>query len=68
MLKYLLNSSYSKVSCMNEQMKVEVQGYQILDKKVKGSGKGTSGRVYLPKEWIGRHVKVILLEPVVEEE
>jgi putative transposon-encoded protein len=53
---------------MNEQMKVEVQGYQIIDKKVKGSETETSGRVYVPKEWIGRRVKVILLEPVIEED
>lgn len=47
-------------------MKVEVQGYQILEKKVKLSG--TSGRVYVPKEWVGRRVKVVLLEPATEDE
>jgi len=51
---------------MNEQMKIEVQGYQILEKKVKASG--SSGRVYVPREWVGRRVKVILLEPAIEEE
>lgn len=50
---------------MNDQMKVEIQGYQILEKKVKASG--TSGRVYVPKEWVGKRVKVILIEPVIEE-
>jgi putative transposon-encoded protein len=51
---------------MNEQMKIEVQAYQIVEKKVKASG--NSGRVYVPKEWVGKKVKVFLLEPVTEEE
>lgn len=50
---------------MNEQMKVEVQAYQVIEKTVKVSG--NSGRVYVPKEWVGRKVKVFLLEPVTEE-
>jgi putative transposon-encoded protein len=50
---------------MNEQMKVEVQAYQVIEKTVKASG--NSGRVYVPKEWVGRKVKVFLLEPVIEE-
>ena len=50
---------------MNEQMKVEVLAYQVIEKTVKSSG--SSGRVYVPKEWVGRKVKVFLLEPVTEE-
>lgn len=50
---------------MNEQMKVEVQAYQVIEKTVRVSG--TSGRVYVPKEWVGRKVKIFLLEPVTEE-
>lgn len=50
---------------MNEQMKVEVQAYQVVEKTVKTSG--TSGRVYVPKEWVGKKVKVFLLEPATEE-
>ena len=50
---------------MNEQMKVEVQAYQVIEKTVKTSG--NSGRVYVPKEWVGRKVKVFLLESVTEE-
>jgi len=49
---------------MNEQMKVEVQAYQVIEKTVKASG--NSGRVYVPKEWVGRKVKVFLLDPVTE--
>lgn len=36
-------------------------GYQILEKTVKMSG--NSGRVYVPVEWVGKKVKVILIEP-----
>lgn len=47
---------------MNEQMEIKVQAYQVVEKTVKLSG--NSGRVYVPKEWVGRKVKVFLLEPV----
>lgn len=47
---------------MNEQMKVEVQAYQVIEKTVKPSG--NSGRVYVPKEWVGKKVKIFLLEQV----
>jgi putative transposon-encoded protein len=51
---------------MNEPMKVEVQGFQVLEKKVKASG--GSGRIYVPKEWVGKRVKVVLLESANEDE
>ncbi|VVB51502.1 Uncharacterised protein [uncultured archaeon] len=47
---------------MNDQMKVEVQAYQVIEKTVKVSG--NSGRVYVPKEWVGKKVKVFLLESI----
>jgi putative transposon-encoded protein len=37
--------------------KFEVWGEEMIEKEVKLSG--NSGRVYLPPEWIGRHVKII---------
>ena len=60
--KYLYYSYI--VTPMNEQMKVEVQAYQVVEKTVKTSG--NSGRVYVPKEWVGKKVKVFLLEPASE--
>lgn len=45
---------------MNEQMEVKVTAYQVIEKAVKSSG--NSGRVYVPKDWIGKKVKVFLLE------
>ena len=40
--------------------KIELNGYEMLEKKVKKSG--NSGRVYVPVEWIDKKVKIILLE------
>ena len=37
-----------------------VTGYEMLRKRV---GKGPdSGRIYLPKKWIGKHVTVVLAD------
>ena len=35
-------------------------GYEMLEKDVTKSG--NSGRIYVPIQWIGKKVKVILLE------
>lgn len=43
-----------------EEMQVTVKAYQVIEKKVKISG--NSGRVYVPKEWIGKKVKILLVE------
>ena len=50
---------------MAEEMQVTVRAYQVLEKTVKESG--NSGRVYVPKEWVGKRVKVMLLEPLRDE-
>ena len=39
---------------------IQLIGYEMLEKKVNKSG--NSGRVYVPVEWIGKRVKIILLE------
>jgi putative transposon-encoded protein len=43
-----------KVECV-------LTGYEILEKEVAKSG--NSGRVYVPIDWIGKKVKIILIEP-----
>lgn len=43
-----------------KETKIEVNGYEMLEKQVNQSG--NSGRVYVPVEWIGKKVKIILLE------
>ena len=42
------------------KVKFEVYGEEILKKIVKQSG--TCGRVYLPPIWIGKHVKIVLID------
>ena len=39
---------------------IQLTGFEMLEKQVNKSG--NSGRVYVPVEWIGKRVKVILLE------
>jgi putative transposon-encoded protein len=50
---------------MNPAMKIEVEAYQVIEKTVKPSG--NSGRVYVPKEWVGKRVKVFLVEALNAE-
>ena len=43
-----------------KQTKIQLTGYEMLEKQVNKSG--NSGRVYVQIDWIGKRVKVILLE------
>ncbi len=45
---------------VQSKVKFEVYGEEMLEKEVKQSG--NSGRVYLPPEWVGKHVKIIRIE------
>jgi putative transposon-encoded protein len=49
----------SSINIQNK-VKFEVYGEEMLEKEVKQSG--NSGRVYLPPEWVGKHVKIIRIE------
>ena len=40
--------------------KFGVFGKELIEKEVKKSG--NSGRVYLPSDWVGKHVKIIRLD------
>ena len=44
-----------------KETNIKLNGYEMLEKQVNKSG--NSGRVYVPVEWIGKRVKVVLLEP-----
>jgi putative transposon-encoded protein len=46
---------------MNHEMEIRISGYQIIEKTVKQTG--NSGRIYVPIDWVGKKVKVVLLEP-----
>ena len=43
-----------------KKTKIQLTGYEMLEKRVNKSG--NSGRVYVPIEWIGKKVKIILVE------
>ncbi len=45
---------------MRKEVEVKLTGFEMLEKVVaKG---GNSGRVYVPPDWIGKMVKIILVE------
>jgi putative transposon-encoded protein len=44
---------------------VTIDAYDTIEKEV--SNGGSSGRVFVPKTWAGKKVRVILLEPLEEE-
>jgi len=48
-----------------EKMDVTTKAFEVLEKRVKKSG--TSGRVYVPRGWVGKKVKVLLLETLDED-
>ena len=43
-----------------KETKIQLTGFEMLEKTVNKSG--NSGRVYVPVEWVGKKVKIILLE------
>ena len=43
------------------KMKFKIYGEEMIDKKVRPSG-SSSGRVYLPPDWVDRHVKIIRVD------
>jgi len=43
-------------------MKIEIEAYQVIEKIVKSSG--NSGRIYVPVDWVGKRVKILLMEPL----
>jgi putative transposon-encoded protein len=45
---------------ISQKVKFEVYGEEMIEKRVKLSG--NSGRVYLPPNWVGHHVKIIRVD------
>jgi putative transposon-encoded protein len=48
------------VAINRDKVKFEIYGEEMIEKTVKLSG--NSGRVYLPPNWVGRHVKIIRID------
>jgi hypothetical protein len=44
----------------SSRVKFGVFGKEMIEKKVKPSG--NSGRIYLPQDWVGKHVKIIRID------
>jgi len=42
-------------------MDIRLQGYEVLEKTAKQCA--TSGRVLVPKHWVGKQVKIVRLQP-----
>jgi putative transposon-encoded protein len=49
-----------ELNFVQNKSKFEVYGEEMIEKVVKQSG--NSGRVYLPPEWVGKHVKIIRID------
>lgn len=43
------------------KVKFKIYGEEMIDKKVSRSG-SSSGRIYLPPDWVNRHVKIIRVD------
>jgi putative transposon-encoded protein len=54
------NMPRSEENNQSLKAKFEVFGEEMIEKEVKQSG--NSGRVYLPPEWVGKHVKIIRID------
>ncbi|HMK64380.1 MAG TPA: DUF2080 family transposase-associated protein [Thermodesulfobacteriota bacterium] len=54
------NGSKIDLNRQSPKAKFEVFGEEMIEKEVKQSG--NSGRVYLPPEWVGKHVKIIRVD------
>ena len=49
-----------EVEVNTDKVKFEIYGEEMIEKTVKLSG--NSGRVYLPPNWVGHHVKIIRID------
>lgn len=45
---------------MNKAIQMKMEGYEVVEKIAAGGG--NSARVYVPKHWSGKKVKVVLIE------
>ena len=45
---------------MVKPVMMRMEGYEVVEKVAQTSG--NSGRVYVPKDWIGKKVRAVLIE------
>ena len=58
--KKLKKDNTPEAEVSKDKVKFEIYGEEMIEKTVKLSG--NSGRVYLPPNWVGRHVKIIRID------
>ncbi len=56
----MINSIAYIMQLMTEMMEIKTRAIQAIDRNVKQIG--NSGGIYLPKDWVGKKVKVLLIE------
>ena len=47
------------------KMEIKAECYQVIDKEIKAQT--NAGVIYVPKNWIGKKARVLLLEPLQDE-
>jgi len=45
---------------LRNPIEMKMSGFEVIEKTAESSG--TSGRIYVPKKWIGKKVRAVLLE------
>ena len=58
-----MNNKVENLDAPNQtpkKVKFEIFGEEMIAKEVKQSG--NSGRIYLPPDWVGKHVKIIRVD------
>ena len=45
---------------MKKPIQLTMDGFEVIEKSVEVGG--NSGRVYVPKKWIGKKVRIVLVE------
>lgn len=58
--KTILSSRSYNVTTMKKTIKMEMEGYEVVEKVAERGG--NSARLYVPKHWIGKKVRAVLIE------
>lgn len=56
---YIFWCSYI-VTTMRKTIQMKMEGYEVVEKKAELGG--NSGRIYVPKHWIGKKIRAVLIE------
>ena len=60
-LQYYCNDSMPQKCIKSASMNIRMVGYEVIEKEAKPCA--TSGRILVPKHWVGKRVKAVLVEP-----